>query len=174
MEKSASQIAEQHSPLGLTGNTSEVELVKGRLSSRGSLTGIAVTIDLRYCKGCGICAAGCPTRALEMAPEEGELREAIERSCAEEPPSERLFMRDRPLSWQELPQHAGLIVYDRSDSDNRTGAWRVGEVVVADADKCVLCGLCYHYCPEDIIRVRYWKAPAVGGAGGERDVAGRD
>lgn len=28
------------------------------------------TIDLDYCKGCGICATECPVHAIEMKPEE--------------------------------------------------------------------------------------------------------
>lgn len=31
---------------------------------------IPVTIDLEYCKGCGICAAECPTGAITMESEE--------------------------------------------------------------------------------------------------------
>ncbi len=31
-------------------------------------TGIEVDYD--YCKGCGICAAECPTQSYEMVPEE--------------------------------------------------------------------------------------------------------
>ena len=31
----------------------------------------AYTIDLDYCKGCGLCAAECPCGAIEMRPEEG-------------------------------------------------------------------------------------------------------
>lgn len=31
--------------------------------------GIPVTIDLEYCKGCGICAEECPTRAIAMVEE---------------------------------------------------------------------------------------------------------
>lgn len=32
---------------------------------------IPVEIDLDYCKGCGICAAECPTGAIDMQEEEG-------------------------------------------------------------------------------------------------------
>ncbi|HET6411404.1 MAG TPA: 4Fe-4S binding protein [Anaeromyxobacter sp.] len=31
--------------------------------------GIPPTMDLRYCKGCGICAEVCPVDALRMVPE---------------------------------------------------------------------------------------------------------
>jgi pyruvate ferredoxin oxidoreductase delta subunit len=31
--------------------------------------GIPPTIELTYCKGCGICAAQCPADAIEMVPE---------------------------------------------------------------------------------------------------------
>lgn len=174
MDNPTSHAAENESRLGIAGNTSEVELESGRLTSRGSLTGITVAIDLRYCKGCGICAAECPTHALEMVPEEGRIREALEACLAEELARERPFSRERLLAWQELPHQAGLIVYDGEDSDNRTGAWRIGEVVMADADKCVLCGLCYHYCPEDIIRVRRHEPLAPADADeGDGDVPGR-
>ncbi len=30
---------------------------------------IPVEIDLEYCKGCGICAAECPTKAIKMVDE---------------------------------------------------------------------------------------------------------
>jgi len=37
----------------------------------GTITrGIPVEIDLTYCKGCGICAAECPTKAIRMEPED--------------------------------------------------------------------------------------------------------
>jgi pyruvate ferredoxin oxidoreductase delta subunit len=30
---------------------------------------VGPAIDLTYCKGCGICAAVCPAKAIEMQPE---------------------------------------------------------------------------------------------------------
>ena len=33
---------------------------------------IPVEIDLEYCKGCGICAEECPTKAIRMVEEERE------------------------------------------------------------------------------------------------------
>lgn len=36
---------------------------------------IPVVIDLDYCKGCGICAEECPTKAIKMVEEK---REAVE------------------------------------------------------------------------------------------------
>ena len=33
---------------------------------------IAVEIDLEYCKGCGICAEECPTKASKMVEDEKE------------------------------------------------------------------------------------------------------
>jgi len=33
---------------------------------------IPPTIDLEYCKGCGICAEECPAQAIRMASESGE------------------------------------------------------------------------------------------------------
>ena len=35
--------------------------------------GIPLEIDLIYCKGCGICAQVCPTKAIDMRPEEDFL-----------------------------------------------------------------------------------------------------
>ncbi|MER6084628.1 4Fe-4S binding protein [Streptomyces sp. NPDC001833] len=32
--------------------------------------GRGFAIDLDYCKGCGLCAAECPSGAIEMVPEE--------------------------------------------------------------------------------------------------------
>jgi pyruvate ferredoxin oxidoreductase delta subunit len=34
---------------------------------------IPVEIDYDYCKGCGVCAEECPTKAIDMIEEEGEL-----------------------------------------------------------------------------------------------------
>lgn len=41
--------------------------------------GKVVGVDLRYCKGCGICAAECPdkARAIEMVPEARARREGV-------------------------------------------------------------------------------------------------
>ncbi|MGC8974292.1 MAG: 4Fe-4S binding protein, partial [Thermoproteus sp.] len=33
--------------------------------------GQKIKIDYTYCKGCGICAHECPTKAIEMVPEAG-------------------------------------------------------------------------------------------------------
>ncbi|MBN2309609.1 MAG: 4Fe-4S binding protein [Candidatus Hydrogenedentes bacterium] len=30
---------------------------------------VPIEIDLTYCKGCGICAEGCPSKAITMVPE---------------------------------------------------------------------------------------------------------
>lgn len=39
-------------------------------------------IDLLYCKGCGICAAVCPTGAIEMCPEhENKCKTVAEDTC---------------------------------------------------------------------------------------------
>lgn len=32
--------------------------------------GVPPTIDLTYCKGCGICAEECPGKAIDMQPEQ--------------------------------------------------------------------------------------------------------
>lgn len=36
-----------------------------------------ITIDLEYCKGCGICAEECPTGAIVMAPENPTVEEPL-------------------------------------------------------------------------------------------------
>ena len=135
----------------LEGNTSLLTFKNGKMISNGSLNDILITIDLRYCKGCGICTEECPTESLSLELEEGILRETIHLSFPKLTYEARAFNPQRLLAWQELPYHGALIVADGHDSYNLTGSWRVGEVVIANADKCVLCGLCYQYCPEDII-----------------------
>ena len=95
----------------------------------------------------------CPTGSLSLEREGGKLREAIHSSFPESQPGIGEFEPHKLLTWQELPHHGGLIVDKENDSYNLTGYWRVGEVVIANADKCVLCGLCYQHCPEDIIYI---------------------
>ncbi|GEA14242.1 hypothetical protein E308F_04840 [Moorella sp. E308F] len=38
-----------------------------------------VRVDLRFCKGCGICAVECPARAITMVPEHAGNRGFIEK-----------------------------------------------------------------------------------------------
>lgn len=135
----------------LEGNTSLLEFKNGKMCSIGYLNDILIMIDLRYCKGCGICTEECPTESLSLELEEGILRDTIHLSFPKLTSDTRAFNPQRLLAWQELPYHGGLVVADEHDSYNLTGSWRVGEVVIANADKCVLCGLCYQHCPEDII-----------------------
>ena len=138
---------------GLEGYTSDLTFREGKMISRGGLNGVTVEIDLRYCKGCGICTEECPTGALHLEKERGPLQEAIHASFPDRGTSRVPFDPDHPLTWQELPHHGGLIVASGRDSYNWTSSWRIGEVVIANADRCVVCGLCYQHCPEDIIRV---------------------
>lgn len=138
---------------GLEGNTSDLNFEKGKMISKGTLNNITIEIDLRYCKGCGICTEECPTGSLNLQEERGKLRDSIESSYPDPTTVVGVFDPERPLTWQELPHHAGLIVVTDQDSYNLTGAWRIGEVVIGNANKCVLCGLCYQHCPEDIISV---------------------
>lgn len=122
--------------------------------SKGTLNDITITIDLRYCKGCGICTEECPTGSLRLERELGKLHDSIHASYPKPSKDARTFNPNRLLAWQELPHHGGLILASGHDSYNLTAAWRVGEVVVGNADQCVLCGLCYQLCPEDIIHIR--------------------
>jgi len=138
---------------GLEGNTSDLKFKRGKMISKGTLNDVTVEIDLRYCKGCGICTEECPTGSLELKGERGKLRESIDSSYPDPKSTKTSFDPERPLTWQQLPHHAGLIVVTNQDSYNLTGAWRIGEVVIGDANKCVVCGLCYQHCPEDIISV---------------------
>jgi Pyruvate/2-oxoacid:ferredoxin oxidoreductase delta subunit len=147
---------------GLEGNTARLSFEKGEMVSRSSLNDVTIRIDLRYCKGCGICTEECPTGALRLEKEQGALGDTIRASFPEMSPEGRDFHPDRPLAWQELPHHGGLVVVGGQDSYNLTGSWRIGEVVIGDADKCVVCGLCYQHCPEDIICV-------VSGESGDSD-----
>ncbi len=141
---------EQHN---LKGNTSQLTFRDGNMISEGTLSNISITIDLRYCKGCGICTEECPTESLRLELERGKLRESIQNSYPDTSSVVRTFDPKQLLTWQDLPHYGGLVVVDGLDSYNRTGAWRVGEVVIGNADLCVLCGLCYQHCPEDIIRI---------------------
>ncbi len=149
MEKSFAN--ENKVKYSLEGNTARLAFKGGKMISRGTLNDIRIEIDLRYCKGCGICTAECPTGSLVLECERGKLRDSIQASYPDPSLNARIFNPERLLAWQDLPHHGGLIVTSGIDSYNLTGAWRVGEVVVGNADKCVLCGLCYQYCPEDII-----------------------
>lgn len=137
----------------LSGNTSLLEFKNGKTVSSGSLNGVLITIDLRYCKGCGICSEECPTESLMLVPEEGMLKDNIYSSFPKPSFGAGDFNPKELLAWQELPDHGGLIIANNTDSYNLTGYWRVGEVVIANADKCVLCGLCYQQCPEDVITI---------------------
>lgn len=138
----------------LEDNTSHLTFKDGRMISVGSLNDITITIDLRYCKGCGICTEECPTGSLTLEQERGRLRDIIHSSFPKDITERNIFNPDHLLPWQELPYHGGLIVANGYDSYNLTGFWRVGEVVIADADKCVLCGLCYQHCPEAVINIK--------------------
>ena len=138
---------------GLTDNASDLNFSDGKVVSRGHLKKIRISVDLRYCKGCGICTQRCPTRALRMEKEEGRLKQAIQRTVAEAVPAGIEVPREANLPWQALPHHGGLIVVNGEASDNLTGAWRVGEVVIPDSNHCVDCGECSQVCPEGIIDV---------------------
>ncbi len=137
----------------LEDHSASLSFEDGTMVSRGNRNDVTIRIDLRYCKGCGICTEECPTGALTLQKERGKLRDSLHSSFAPVGPEGRDFHPDRLLSWQELPWHGGLVVASGQDSYNLTGSWRFGEVVIGDADKCVVCGLCYQHCPEDIISV---------------------
>jgi Pyruvate/2-oxoacid:ferredoxin oxidoreductase delta subunit len=137
----------------LEGNDSQVSFSRGIVESKGHLKKIRITVDLRYCKGCGICTVQCPTHALKMVKEEGKLKRAIQRVVAEKVPEGIMVAKEAGLPWQALPHRAGLVVVTGRESDNLTGAWRVGEVVIPDANYCVDCGVCSQACPEGIIDV---------------------
>jgi pyruvate ferredoxin oxidoreductase delta subunit len=49
--------------------------------------GIPIEIDLNYCKGCGVCAQVCPTKAISMEVEEDFLE--VVSVCLNEPEPER-------------------------------------------------------------------------------------
>jgi Pyruvate/2-oxoacid:ferredoxin oxidoreductase delta subunit len=148
-----SYVEENKKEYDIEGYTSKLTFKDGKMISKGSLNDVTVEIDLRYCKGCGICTEECPTGALTLEKERGKLNQSILSSFPDPQTGKKPFDPEHPLTWQELPHHAGLIVATSKDSYNWTSSWRIGEVVIADADKCVVCGLCYQHCPEDIICV---------------------
>lgn len=134
-------------------NTSVLTFAGGKVESRAQLRKVKITVDLRYCKGCGICTEKCPTRALRMAEEEGKLKKVIQKTVAENVPAGIEVAKETNLTWQALPNPGGLIINRGDESDNLTGAWRVGEVVIPDSNSCVDCGICNQVCPEGIIKV---------------------
>jgi ferredoxin len=90
----------------LEGNTSHLIFKDGKMISAGSLNDITVSIDLRYCKGCGICTEECPTGSLSLEKEGGRLRDVIHSSFPKDMTENRKFNPAHPLPWQELP-HQG-------------------------------------------------------------------
>jgi Pyruvate/2-oxoacid:ferredoxin oxidoreductase delta subunit len=146
-------IKENSEKYGVEDNASRISFKGGKVISRGHLRDVTITVDLRYCKGCGICTLSCPTQALRMAKEEGKLKETIQKTIASAIPAGIEVAKEANLTWQGLPHPAGLIVASGRESDNLTGLWRVGEVVIPDANYCVDCGLCSQVCPEGIIVV---------------------
>ncbi len=146
-------IEENREKYGLEGNESALTFARGDVESKAHTRKVTITVDLRYCKGCGICTVRCPTTALRMVKEEGKLKKAIQEAVREKVPAGVEVGKEDYLPWQKLPHPAGLIVNVGNDSDNLTGAWRVGEVVIPDANHCVDCGVCSQVCPEGIIDV---------------------
>ncbi|MFQ6104688.1 MAG: 4Fe-4S binding protein [Candidatus Glassbacteria bacterium] len=138
---------------GLSDNASDLRFTGGKVVSRAHIKRIRITVDLRYCKGCGICTERCPTQALRMVKEEGKLKQLIQVAVTQALPTGVEVGKEANLTWQALPHHAGLIVATGEESDNLTGAWRVGEVMIPDANHCVDCGVCSQVCPEGIIDV---------------------
>ncbi|MCG2685944.1 4Fe-4S binding protein [Candidatus Parcubacteria bacterium] len=45
----------------------------------------------------------------------------------------------------------GLIDQPGSTKKNKTGSWRSGIRPVWRSEKCLDCGICFHYCPEETI-----------------------
>lgn len=146
-------IEENKEKYDLEGNESALTFSDGKVVSGAHTRRVKITVDLRYCKGCGICTVRCPTKALQMMKEEGKLKKAIQDAVREKVPAGVEVGKEANLPWQKLPHHAGLIVNVGNDSDNLTGAWRVGEVVIPDSNHCVDCGVCSQVCPEGIIDV---------------------
>jgi Pyruvate/2-oxoacid:ferredoxin oxidoreductase delta subunit len=146
-------IEENQKEYGVEDNASQLTFADGKVKSEGHLRKVTITIDLRYCKGCGICSEMCPTEALRMMKEEGKLKGVIQKIVAENIPAGIEVGKEANLTWQALPHPAGLIVNTGVESDNLTGAWRVGEIVIPDSNYCVDCGVCNQVCPEGIIEV---------------------
>jgi pyruvate ferredoxin oxidoreductase delta subunit len=61
----------------------------------------------------------------------------------------------RKVGWKEKPI-GGLITRAGSALQNRTGSWRAFRPVI-DEKKCINCGLCAAYCPDNAIEFKNGK-----------------
>ena len=66
---------------------------------------------------------------------------------------------DRKCGWKEIPM-AGAITRAASALDNKTGSWRAFRPVL-DEKKCIDCGFCVPYCPDNAIPFRKGKKGEV-------------
>ncbi len=52
---------------------------------------------------------------------------------------------------------AGIITDVGSSAKNKTGAWRIFKPVLSN-DKCIGCGMCAKFCPENCVVIKDKKA----------------
>ncbi len=55
----------------------------------------------------------------------------------------------KKCGWLEIPK-AGVITRAASALDNKTGSWRAFRPVI-DEKKCINCGFCAAYCPDNAV-----------------------
>ena len=65
----------------------------------------------------------------------------------------------RKCGWKEMPI-GGTITRAASALENKTGSWRAFRPVV-DAKKCINCGFCTAYCPDDAVHFRNGKREEI-------------
>ena len=115
-------------------------------------------VDRAKCNGCGMCMYNCPTNNIKI--EDGIVYGICSRCgvCADEYPKCRIdgfeLERDKQItlikSLQMLNPPLKDVAYKKDDETQKVSRTYFG----TDFDKCILCGRCDEYCPNDAIHVK--------------------